>query len=82
MSNSETSRPLDLLNEARNKRVMVFLKNGIELVGILRAFDVHINCTLDDAEEFESGELKRKLGKVFVRGDTIKFIVASEQVKE
>ncbi|MEM1988944.1 MAG: LSM domain-containing protein [Candidatus Woesearchaeota archaeon] len=76
--NEELPRPMDTLNGARNKRVLIILKNGRELVGILRAFDVHINCALDDAQEFDNGELKRKLGKVFIRGDTILYIVPSE----
>jgi hypothetical protein len=33
-------RPLDALNEARNKRVIVELKNGKQLIGTLRAFDI------------------------------------------
>lgn len=69
--NSSLARPLDTLNDARNKRVILLLKNGKEIVGTLKAFDIHINSVLDNAEEYESGELKRKLGTVFVRGDTI-----------
>jgi len=67
----ETSRPLDALNNARNKRVMVDLKNGKQYVGSLKAFDIHINVVLEDAEERVDGEVKRKLGVVFLRGDTI-----------
>ena len=67
----EASRPLDALNNARNKRVIVELKNGTQILGTLRAFDIHINVVLDDAEEMHEGELKRKLGNVFLRGDTI-----------
>jgi len=67
----EASRPLDALNAARNKRVIVELKNGTQILGMLKAFDIHINVVLDDAEERHDGELKRKLGKVFLRGDTI-----------
>ena len=70
----EGSRPLDALNAARNKIVMVELKNNHRFVGKLRAFDIHINTVLEDASEFESGELKRKLGTVFIRGDTITII--------
>ncbi len=70
----EGSRPLDTLNAARNKNVMVVLKNGHHFTGRLRAFDIHINTVLEDASEYESGELKRKLGTVFIRGDTITFI--------
>ncbi|MFT4311779.1 MAG: LSM domain-containing protein [Candidatus Woesearchaeota archaeon] len=67
----ETSRPLDALNAARNKRVIVELKNGKQLIGTLKAFDIHINVSLDDAEERENGEVKRKIGSTFIRGDTI-----------
>lgn len=72
----EMSRPLDSLNHSRDKRVIVELKNGKQLTGILRAFDIHINTVLDEAEEHENGERKRKLGNVFIRGDTIILISA------
>ena len=68
---TETSRPLDALNNARNKKVILDLKNGKQFVGILKAFDIHINIVLDEAEERVEGEVKRKLGTVFIRGDTI-----------
>ena len=67
----ENSRPLDALNRARDKKVIVELKNGKQFVGVLRAFDIHINVVLDDAEERVDGELKRKIGTAFLRGDTI-----------
>lgn len=67
----EQSRPLDALNKSRNKRVIVELKNGKQYVGNLKAFDIHINVVLEDAEERSEGEIKRKLGVVFIRGDTI-----------
>ncbi len=69
MSNSE--RPLDILNESRNKRIMAELKNGRQFIGTLKSFDIHINIVLEDSEEHVDGELKRKIGKVFLRGDTI-----------
>lgn len=71
---SETSRPLDALNEARGKRVIVDLKNKGQYVGKLKAFDIHINVVLEDAEERVDGEVKRKLGSIFIRGDTITII--------
>jgi small nuclear ribonucleoprotein len=70
----EQSRPLDALNKARDKRVIVELKNNKQYIGNLEAFDIHINVVLNDAEERENGEVKRKLGTVFVRGDTITII--------
>lgn len=67
-------RPLDALNAARGKRVIVELKNKAQLIGKLRAFDIHINTVLEEAEEHENGEVKRKLGTVFIRGDAIVLI--------
>ena len=67
----EASRPLDTLNESRDKRVIVELKNGKQYIGNLRSFDIHINTVLEDVEERVEGELKRKIGIVFIRGDTI-----------
>ncbi len=85
----EDSRPLDALNKARNKRVIVELKNGKQYIGKLNAFDIHINVVLEDAEEHveeivekevdgkkvsvKTGNrvMKRKLGIIFLRGDTI-----------
>lgn len=68
---TEASRPLDALNKARDKRVIVELKNGKQYLGKLKSFDIHINVVLEDAEEREDGKVKRKLGVIFIRGDTI-----------
>ncbi|MEM4271197.1 MAG: LSM domain-containing protein [Candidatus Pacearchaeota archaeon] len=70
----EASRPLDALNKARDKRVIVELKNNKQYIGFLKAFDIHINVVLEDAEEVFEGEVKRKMGVVFLRGDTITVI--------
>jgi small nuclear ribonucleoprotein len=85
----EDSRPLDALNKARNKRVIVELKNGKQYIGKLNAFDIHINIVLEEAEEHieeytekevdgkkisvKTGNriMNRKLGVIFIRGDTI-----------
>ena len=68
-------RPLDALNQAKNKRVVVELKNKRQLIGTLKAFDIHINVVLDDAEERgEDGKIITKLGRVFIRGDMILFV--------
>ncbi len=74
----DVQRPLDALNESKSKRVLVELKNGTKYNGILNAFDIHINIVLSDADQIVNGEIKRKLGRVFIRGDTITLISASE----
>jgi small nuclear ribonucleoprotein len=70
----DLARPLDALNKARGKRIIVELKNNKQYIGNLDAFDIHINVVLNDAEERVDGEVKRKLGTVFIRGDTITII--------
>lgn len=68
------ARPLDALNRARDKKVIVDCKNGKQYTGLLRAFDIHINVVLDETEERVNGEVTRKLGTAFLRGDTIVLI--------
>jgi len=70
----ETSRPLDALNKARDKKVIVELKNNKQYLGNLKAFDIHINVVLENSEERVDGETTRKLGVIFIRGDTITII--------
>lgn len=75
----ETKRPLDALNNAKGKRVIAELKNKQVYVGRLKAFDIHINTVLEEAEQIdENGEVKRKLGTIFLRGDTI-ILISPEQ---
>ncbi len=74
----EVSRPLDALNESKGKRIIVDLKNNKQLIGKLKAFDIHINVVLEDAEERVEGETTKKIGKVFIRGDTITVISPAE----
>ena len=73
-------RPLDLLNNAKGKEVLVQLKNDKQLVGTLLAFDIHINIVMDNAKEMENGEVKRSIGLTFLRGDTIIFISPASSV--
>ena len=70
----EPARPLDALNKSRDKRVLVELKNNKQYIGKLKSFDIHINIVLEDVEERVNGEVTRKLGNVFIRGDTITII--------
>jgi len=70
----EPARPLDALNKARDKRIIVDLKNSKQYIGKLKSFDIHINIVLDDVEERVNGEVTRKFNTVFIRGDTITVI--------
>lgn len=74
------SRPFDILNGALNKKVLIRLKGGYELRGIMTAYDVHMNLVLQDAEQLENGESKRKLGTMLVRGDSVIFLSPAEEL--
>jgi len=74
----DVQKPFDALNEAKDNKVLIELKNGTKFSGVLEAFDMHINIVLRDAEQIINGEVKRKLGKLFIRGDTIILIASAE----
>ena len=67
------NRPLDILNNALNKSVLVRLKGARDFRGELQGYDMHMNLVLANAEEIKESESK-KLGTVVVRGDNIVFI--------
>lgn len=71
---NKIERPLDLLNVSKGKEVLVQLKGDKQFVGTLMAFDIHINVALDNAKEVVNGEVKKNIGLVFLRGDTIIYI--------
>jgi len=71
------ARPLDALNKSRDKKIIVDLKNGKQYVGTLKAFDIHINVVIEDVEERVDGQVKRKMGTTFIRGDTIIMIASA-----
>jgi len=66
-------RPIDVLNNAKGKRVLIRLKNKMEISGILQAMDLHLNMWLEDAEQITETE-KIKLGTVLVRGDNVLYV--------
>ena len=75
-------RPLDVLNNAKGREVLVQLKNNRQMVGTLLAFDIHINIVLDNAKEIVDNDEKRSVGLTFLRGDTIIFISPASVAKQ
>ena len=67
-------KPLNVLNLAINKQVMVELKGNREYRGVLDGYDPHMNLVLKNAEELIKGEVVRKLVVTIVRGDNVIFI--------
>jgi small nuclear ribonucleoprotein (snRNP)-like protein len=56
-------RPLDLLNALKGNEVIIILKNGKEITGILLCFDIHINLVV----------LENNIPK-FIKGDEVRIV--------
>ena len=72
--NSKITRPFDMLNNAINKQVLILLKDNVQIRGKLKAFDVHMNIVLEDAEELKDGKSKTKYVETLVRGDNLVWV--------
>ncbi len=59
-----------LMNNSKDKVVLLRMKNSRTIQGRLKQFDIHMNLTLDDAE-YISDENSEKLGTILIRGDNI-----------
>ena len=59
----ENKRPLDVLNYAKNKKVVVYLKNKTTIRGVLQALDIHLNMWLNDAE-IQSDDKNKKFATI------------------
>ena len=62
-----------LMRNSRDKTVLLRLRNTSSIQGILKDFDIHMNLTLEDAEDVTESNPK-KLGKILLRGDNILLI--------
>ncbi|HLC59055.1 MAG TPA: LSM domain-containing protein [archaeon] len=65
-----SERPIDVLDKAKGKKILVKLKNGEEITGVLKALDLHLNIWIENAE-VQKNDARVKLGTMLVRGDTI-----------
>jgi len=59
-----------LMNDNKDKVVLIRFRNTKTIQGILKEFDIHMNLSLEDAEDI-SDEKHEKLGKILIRGDNI-----------
>lgn len=75
---AEQKRPFDLLNNSLNNTVIVGMKGHVQMRGTMIAYDVHMNIILEKAELLdEDGQVKKGLGSVLVRGDSVVYISPS-----
>ena len=80
-SNPSILLPSELVDKCVNEKVWIIMKSGHkEFIGILKGFDVYVNCVLEDAVEFdrdqETGkETTRTLESILLNGNNICMIV-------
>ncbi len=67
-------KPLDVLQESLQKRVLVEMKGGRSFRGVLQSFDQHLNLVLASAEEVVDGTATPQGGLTLLRGDSIIYI--------
>ncbi|MDH5807253.1 MAG: LSm family protein [Candidatus Methanomethylicaceae archaeon] len=67
----------ELLMQSLGSIVLVKLKGGRIVRGLLRSFDQHLNLVLDEADELLNEGETRKLGTIIVRGDNVVIISPS-----
>ena len=72
---------LKILSESLGNTVLVRLRSGRILRGILQGYDQHMNLVLEQAEELNAdNSIQRRLGVIVVRGDN--GIMVSPTIKE
>ena len=67
-------KPLNMLNQNLNNKVLVELKAKREYRGVLEGYDPHMNLVLKNAEEYVDKKLRRKMDITIVRGDNVIYI--------
>lgn len=73
---SETAHKM--LQDNLGNKVLIRIKNDVEIRGKLKSYDQHLNIVLEDAEEIRRDGSTRKLGTIVVRGDTVILISPTE----
>ncbi|RLG11390.1 MAG: RNA-binding protein [Thaumarchaeota archaeon] len=71
---------LKILSKSLGCTVLVRLRGGKLLRGILQGYDQHMNLVLEEAEEISSENPSKRLGTIVIRGDNVMMI--SPTVKE
>jgi len=72
---------LKILSKSLGNTVLVRLRGGKLLRGILQGYDQHMNLVLEQAEEISNeNSTQKRLGMIVVRGDNV--MMVSPTVKE
>lgn len=70
---------MDILDQVLNRQpVLISIKGGREIKGVLQGYDVHMNLVLDKAEEIVDGQ-PQSIGTLIIRGDNVIYIAPGPQ---
>ncbi len=67
-----------LMANSKGKVVLLRLRNDKTLQGVLQNFDIHMNLTLETAEDITE-EKHEQLGKILLRGDNLLAVSLPEE---
>jgi len=78
-SQVQPNMPLKALASALNNNILVKLKDGSEIIGILEQSDTSMNLVLSEAKEIDEkdGKLLANYGRIFIRGSNILYIAVN-----
>ena len=71
---SSSDMTFKVLEESIGKVVLIKLKGGKTIRGMLRGFDFHMNLILEESEEIKDNGSTNKLGTIVIRGDNVVLI--------
>ena len=67
-------KPLDVLQQHLHQRVLVEMRGGRSVRGVLDAYDQHLNLVLSGAEEVVDEQVTTRASLTLLRGDSIVYI--------
>lgn len=70
--------PADFLKSISGKSVVVKLNSGVDYRGHLACLDAFMNVVLEQTEEYMHGELVKKHGDAFIRGNNVLYLSANK----
>ena len=81
MAAAPRTNPSDFLKELAGRPVVVKLNSGVDYRGLLSCLDGYMNIALEQTEEYVNGQLKKKYGDAFIRGNNVLYISGSKTRK-
>ncbi|KAI9669357.1 MAG: hypothetical protein M1831_000393 [Alyxoria varia] len=68
------------LKKYLDKKLLVQLNGGRNVIGVLRGYDVFLNIVLDEAVEEKADKTVVRLGMAVIRGNSVVMLEARERI--